>query len=100
MDKKTAQKQYNFLIKEGKKRGVVELKGSTKWRKYKGFIVHHIKPRSIFPELNLIPENMVKLSNKEHYIAHYLLTFIYPCHGTIGAFAFMRKCGNEEEYEN
>lgn len=38
---------------------------------------HHIKPKSIFPELSKDPNNLVLLTAREHYIAHLLLTKIY-----------------------
>lgn len=38
---------------------------------------HHIKPRSIFPELINDPDNKVLLTAREHYFCHQLLTKIY-----------------------
>lgn len=38
---------------------------------------HHIKPRSIYPELENDPANIVALTAREHYIAHHLLMHWY-----------------------
>jgi 5-methylcytosine-specific restriction endonuclease McrA len=38
--------------------------------------IHHIIPRSIGGSNNL--DNLVKLTYKEHYVCHRLLTFIFP----------------------
>ena len=35
---------------------------------------HHILPKSIFPEFKDDPNNIIKLSAREHYICHLLLT--------------------------
>lgn len=39
--------------------------------------LHHIMPRSIYPDLASHPENVVLLTAREHFLAHYLLTKIY-----------------------
>lgn len=39
---------------------------------------HHILPKSIYPEYKKLPENIVLLTPREHFIAHFLLTKIYP----------------------
>lgn len=41
------------------------------------FEIHHIKPRSIYPDLVDDKENLVTLTAKEHYFAHHLLKEIY-----------------------
>lgn len=41
------------------------------------FEIHHIKPRSIYPDLVDDKENLVALTAKEHYFAHHLLKEIY-----------------------
>lgn len=41
------------------------------------FEIHHIKPRSIYPDLVNDKENLVALTAKEHYFAHHLLKEIY-----------------------
>ena len=46
--------------------------------KDKYFEMHHIKPRSLFPELEKDPENIVPLTLREHFFCHQLLTKIYP----------------------
>ena len=38
---------------------------------------HHIKPRSIYPELEDVPSNIIALTVKEHFFAHLLLQRIY-----------------------
>ena len=38
---------------------------------------HHIKPRSIYPELEHVPDNIVRLTAKEHFMAHYHLWLYY-----------------------
>lgn len=37
------------------------------------FEEHHIKPKSLFPELSKDKNNLVKLTYREHYLAHHLL---------------------------
>ena len=42
---------------------------------------HHILPRSEFPEFVNIKEhpwNNIRLSARQHYLAHFILSFIYP----------------------
>ena len=38
---------------------------------------HHIKPRSIYPDLGKDKNNIINLTAKEHYVAHHLLMLIY-----------------------
>ncbi len=38
---------------------------------------HHIKPKSIYPELELDKSNIIALTPREHFIAHLLLRQIY-----------------------
>lgn len=35
--------------------------------------VHHILPRSLFPEYEYEPDNLVKLSLYDHFVAHYII---------------------------
>jgi len=71
------QKIYNSLIERGKNRILV---GYTE--------IHHIIPRCMGGTKNL--ENLVKLTAREHYIAHKLLCEIYPKHhGIVKAFWMM-----------
>lgn len=52
--------------------------------------VHHIWPKSLGGGNE--PENLVRLTAKEHYIAHHLLTKIFPdCREIV--FAFNQMCG-------
>lgn len=39
--------------------------------------LHHILPKSIYPEYEKLPGNLVLLTSREHFIAHYLLTKIF-----------------------
>lgn len=61
--------------------------------------LHHIKPKSLFPELKNDADNLVLLTSREHYLAHALLCKIYadgPWHFKMCA-AFIRFCtGNVE----
>lgn len=59
--------------------------------------VHHIKPTSLGGED--VPENLVKLSLREHFVCHLLLAKIYG--GPMLTAAFMmssRKCNNSKSY--
>lgn len=38
---------------------------------------HHIKPKSIYPELVNDKDNIVRLSAQEHFLAHYHLWLVY-----------------------
>lgn len=38
---------------------------------------HHIKPKSLFPELRNDPDNLVILSAREHFVAHLLLAKMF-----------------------
>ena len=61
---------------------------------------HHIKPRSLFPELAKDKSNIVKLTYREHYICHWLLTKIYPSKEMICAFWFMNQLNNAYRNSN
>ena len=72
------------------------------------FEEHHIKPKSLFPELKKTKENLVLLTAREHYLAHLLLirfttgedkfkmicAFCRFCHGKNA-----EKFKNGKEYE-
>jgi len=64
---------------------------------------HHIKPKSIFPELSKDPNNLVLLTAREHYIAHLLLTKIYSegenHHKMVCALYFMIN-GNRKHFKH
>ena len=47
----------------------------------KDFEKHHIKPKSLFPELAKDQNNLVKLTYREHYLAHHLLYRYYKSIG-------------------
>jgi len=79
------QKVYNQLIDKAKHRGVVDGYSET----------HHIVPKCIGGEDKL--NNLVELTAREHFIAHWLLYRIYPNNKDI-AYSFtafqMDKYGN------
>lgn len=60
-------KTYITLIEKGKNRELV---------KEKGYEIHHIIPKSVGGSNN--QSNLVKLTYREHFIAHVLLTKLYP----------------------
>lgn len=43
--------------------------------------VHHIKPKSIYPELKKNKDNLIRLTATEHFKCHYLLIKIYEEEG-------------------
>lgn len=57
---------------------------------------HHIKPRSLFKELENNKNNIVLLTPKEHFICHMLLERIYDCRQM--KFAIWRMC-NDGDYK-
>lgn len=62
---------------------------------------HHIKPRSLFPELAKDPDNIVKLTYREHYVCHHLLYKIYEEKNDKNALfkmlsAWLRMCKNTD----
>ena len=65
----------------------------------KDFEKHHIKPKCLFPELAKDKNNLVKLTYREHYIAHHLLYRYYKSIEDKNALfkmccAWMRMCKN------
>ena len=61
---------YNGLIEKRKREVLAEENCDY-------FEIHHIKPRSIYPDLVNDKENLIALTPKEHYFAHHLLKEIY-----------------------
>ena len=61
---------YNGLIEKRKREVLTEENCDY-------FEIHHIKPRSIYPDLVNDKENLIALTAKEHYFAHHLLKEIY-----------------------
>ena len=62
---------------------------------------HHIKPKSLFPELAKDKNNLVKLTYREHYLAHHLLYRYFKSIGDKNASlkmacAWMRMCKNKD----
>ena len=56
---------------------------------------HHILPRSLFPDKEKDKNNIVKLTYRQHYICHWLLTKIYNCKQMFQAFWRMNCCQND-----
>ena len=63
---------------------------ATSDNRYCYYEQHHILPRSLFPDYESDRNNLVLLTAKEHFIAHKLLTEIWP--GQEMAYAFWRMC--------
>lgn len=77
---------YNNLIERGKSR---TLEGYCE--------KHHITPRCMGGNDN--PENLVKLTAREHFIAHRLLTKIYPSNNKLkSAVFFMTRSKNVSQH--
>lgn len=53
---------------------------------------HHVLPKSLYPQYAKTKANIVKLTYREHYICHWLLTKIKPCRQMINAFWRMNCC--------
>lgn len=53
-------------------------------KRYVYYEKHHIIPKSLGGTDDL--NNLVLLTAREHYLAHYMLTKIYPCYSMIAAF--------------
>ena len=56
---------------------------------------HHILPKSLYPQYKNTKTNIVKLTYREHYICHWLLTKIRPCRQMLAAFWLMNCCQND-----
>lgn len=78
---------YNTLIKRGKER---VLSGYTE--------THHILPRCMGGGDD--PENLVKLTPEEHFIAHKLLVKMYPDNTDLIVAVFVMAGGRQEERHN
>ena len=78
------QEKYRLLIEERKSNPLPDTEYGEN---------HHIKPRCICPEEENNPENIIRLSAYEHFLAHYYLMRIYEGtqyeRKTIHAFRFM-----------
>lgn len=80
------------------------------WRRYLRFIesrkpfeggyaeMHHIYPRSLFPQLANDPKNLIQLTAREHFIAHWILHKAFGGKMTM-AFMYM-KAGADDRYWN
>lgn len=75
-------KIYARIIKKAKKENREKGKGMY-------YEAHHIKPKSLFPAFSKTKQNIVLLTAREHYVAHKLLTKIYPCNSMLYAFMVM-----------
>lgn len=61
---------------------------------------HHIYPRSMFPQLADDPKNLIALTAREHFIAHWMLHKAFGEQMT-QAFMYMRSaCDDHERYWN
>lgn len=96
------QKIYDDLMTSRKKMSRVKTKDFY-------FELHHIKPKSLFPELKNDKDNLVLLTIREHYLAHLLLIRITSGEDKYKMIcAFRRFCHgkhatkflNSKEYEN
>ena len=78
------QEKYRLLISERKSNPLPDTEYGEN---------HHIKPRCVCPEEEDTPENIIRLSAYEHFLAHYYLMRIYEGtqyeRKTIHAFRFM-----------
>ena len=63
------EKIYNQLIEHRKQNPIVDKSIGTER--------HHIKPKKIYPELEKDKDNIVRLTYKEHFLAHHLLFNMY-----------------------
>lgn len=61
---------------------------------------HHIKPKSLFPELAKDKNNLVKLTYREHYLAHHLLYRYYKSIGDKNATSKMALAWFKMCYRN
>lgn len=61
--------------------------------------IHHIFPKSIYPEYISNKHNLIKLTYKEHFIAHKLLSEFIPCYSTKFAFAMMSCATNDNKHK-
>lgn len=59
--------------------------------------IHHIFPKSIYPKYVLNKHNLIKLTYREHFIAHKLLAEFIPCYSTKFAFAMMGCVVNDKQ---
>lgn len=87
-------KIYSNLIKKAKKQNRKKTKGIY-------YESHHIKPKSLFPDLATHKSNLVLLTAREHYLAHWILTKIYPTSSMCYAFLVMcNQAGNQNINRN
>lgn len=56
---------------------------------------HHILPKSVFPDFEFVPENLIKLSAREHYIAHWMLWKIFDGKMCFAFYAFNNQKSND-----
>lgn len=81
------------------------------WQRYKKFIAsrqptqgyverHHIYPRSLFPQKANDADNIIALTAREHFIAHWMLHKAFGNKMTM-AFMYMKaECDDAERYWN
>jgi len=61
--------------------------------------IHHILPKSIYPEYEKDQSNLVKLTAREHFICHWLLTKIIKDHRMIYALQMMTANHTGKRYK-
>lgn len=83
------EKVYNAIIENAKSQNRIKNNGIY-------YENHHIKPKSLFKDLEKDPNNLVLLTAKEHFICHMLLEKIYNCPQM--KYAIWRMC-NDNTYK-
>lgn len=81
-------KIYNDLMKKGKN----NIFNNNEYFEDEYFEEHHINPKSLGGNNN--PDNLVKLTFREHFIAHWLLYRIYPDNKELAAAFHISAFGN------
>lgn len=84
------QKIYNQLIEKRQQNILTKNKNDPNWIYNER---HHIIPKCLGGTDD--KSNLVNLTAREHFIAHYLLWKIYPCDGTLLAFYMFKKGNND-----
>lgn len=84
IDKKDYKRRYKALINKAKKRELKEFHEK-----------HHIVPKCRGGSDD--PDNIVKLTSKEHYWAHYLLAKMHPDDPKL-QYAFYKMCTDKKDY--
>ena len=86
--------EYLELITSAK--SVARKRYPTADSRYVYYEQHHILPKSLYPDFRLHKENLVLLTAREHFIAHKLLTEIFPIQSMFYAYWRMCCCNREK----